>query len=556
METCQFSINMKKLLPATLVALLFISTAQSQVSISSPSSAPDPSAMLDIKSTAKGVLVPRMAKDEMANLPAPANGLLIFNTSSSSFWYYKAGLGWTEIASEPGLKLPYAATENLATPLFSITNTGDGVSVEGINSSTTSSVYGIKGVISSTTPGGFSAGVRGLNMGTGGLGIGVYGSQAGSGYGVYGTTPTGIGVLGSSSGAGYGVYATGNTGTALVATSTSGAAADISIQNNTNHNSVLNMTTLGNGVVLNAATVGEGAVGNFVIDNTANFQPAVKGVTNSQFVSLGASGIYGESNGLGGTGGTFYMSNADGTGNALFARTLGTGHAVYASTIKTGSAIQAEVTGSGTAVRGVVMGLGTGRAASFLNMANTNTSPVLTAETRSGGDIAVFRSGNPAANVARINAAGKGFFNGGTQNSGADVAEAFDVTGEVTEYEAGDVLVISVNKDRAVEKSATPYSSLVAGVYATKPGVLLTQENIDSDLSDKVPMGVIGVIPTKVCLEGGVIARGDILVTSSIAGVAMKADPAKVKAGEVVGKALQACTSNGISKIEVLVSIR
>ena len=46
------------------------------------------------------------------------------------------------------------------------------------------------------------------------------------------------------------------------------------------------------------------------------------------------------------------------------------------------------------------------------------------------------------------------------------------------------------------------------GVYATKPGVLLTEENIDHDLKDKVPMGVIGVIPTKVCLEGGEIKKG------------------------------------------------
>ena len=37
--------------------------------------------------------------------------------------------------------------------------------------------------VTSTTPGGFSAAVRGTNAGTGGLGIGVYGSQAGSGLG-------------------------------------------------------------------------------------------------------------------------------------------------------------------------------------------------------------------------------------------------------------------------------------------------------------------------------------------------------------------------------------
>ncbi|MFB2119166.1 hypothetical protein [Parapedobacter sp. 2B3] len=93
-------------------------------------------------------------------------------------------------------------------------------------------------------------------------------------------------------------------------------------------------------------------------------------------------------------------------------------------------------------------------------------------------------------------------------------------------------------------------------VYATKPGVLLTEETIDTDISDKVPMGVVGVIPTKVCLEGGAIKRGDLLVTSSRPGVAMKADPDKVKVGQVIGKALQEYGSDGVGKIKVLVNVK
>ena len=69
-------------------------------------------------------------------------------------------------------------------------------------------------------------------------------------------------------------------------------------------------------------------------------------------------------------------------------------------------------------------------------------------------------------------------------------------------------------------------------------------------------MGVVGVIPTKVCLEGGSIKRGDLLVTSSVAGVAMKADPDKVKVGQVIGKALQEYNGTSVGKINVLVSIK
>jgi hypothetical protein len=69
-------------------------------------------------------------------------------------------------------------------------------------------------------------------------------------------------------------------------------------------------------------------------------------------------------------------------------------------------------------------------------------------------------------------------------------------------------------------------------------------------------MGVIGVIPTKVCLEGGAIKRGDMIVTSSTPGVAMKADPAKVKTGQVIGKALQDFDSGTVGKINVMVSVK
>ncbi|MBS1903934.1 MAG: hypothetical protein JSS75_09535 [Bacteroidetes bacterium] len=55
---------------------------------------------------------------------------------------------------------------------------------------------GVVGLVSREGPGGYSAGVRGVNNGTGGLGIGVIGYQAGSGWGVYGETPKGYGVYG------------------------------------------------------------------------------------------------------------------------------------------------------------------------------------------------------------------------------------------------------------------------------------------------------------------------------------------------------------------------
>lgn len=707
--------------------------------------------------------------------------------------------------------IPYANTVNNAATLFSLTNDGDGTSLEGINNTTTSSISAVRGIVNSTAPGGFSSAVRGINNGTGGLGIGVWGSQNGSGWGVYGTTPNGLGVYGNSTANGTGVYANSNTGTGLTATSNSGIPATISILNNANANNVLNASSVGNGTVVNVSTTGSGAgvrsstaggfsihgmtsaqtsagvvgdnngageavvgrttsdiagavvgrndgggygvrgfvatstagtgigvygqvglnnstgragrfenfnqtnlqntfevqtngngnipdntlgnaasflvdnnnsvaaavrgevktifgnfgaagifgvssgtggfaglfhasnpagngaslvsindgngnaitanaskdgngvetnidgagnalyawvpsfatgragkfnifnqdnesdvitvttvgngtAGNFKVDRTTGTSAAVKGEVNSIFANFGTAGIYGVSSGTGGYAGLFYASNAGGNGPSVLALTEGNGNAVTANAGGNGDGIEASCDGNGNAVSGFIPNFGTGKAGRFANYNNNNGQPVVhitTTGTGSGmlinhtgasGNLAIFQSAG--ANMARINKAGRGFFNGGTQTNGADVAEAFDVEGSVSEYEMGDILVISTNTDRTVEKSSKPYSDLVAGVYATKPGVLLAEEQIDSDLSGKVPMGVIGVIPTKVCMEGGAIKRGDLLVTSSEPGTAMKADPEKVRIGQVIGKALQDYSQNESGKIQVLVNIK
>jgi hypothetical protein len=293
--------------------------------------------------------------------------------------------------------------------------------------------------------------------------------------------------------------------------------------------------------------------------------------------SVNGNGVFGTSDN--GSAGYFDISNASSSAFALVGSTVGNGAGVYGISDQgfgvwgvTSGAFASGIfginQGGGEAITGITGGAGVaavigknggdnGIGVSALANAGgaTNGTALLASLESAGGDLAVFQVGG--TNVARINDNGRGFFNGGTQNSGADVAEAFDIEGARKDYEPGDVLVISQNADRKVEKSSGSYSSLVAGVYATKPGLLLTEKNAEQDQIDKmVPMGVVGVIPTKVCLEGGAIKRGDLLVTSSTPGVAMKADPDKVKVGQVIGKALQECNQAGVCKINVLVSIK
>lgn len=59
---------------------------------------PDASAILDITSTSKGLLIPRLNTSERIAIVQPANGLLVYDTNTNSFWMYKNSL-WIEIIS-------------------------------------------------------------------------------------------------------------------------------------------------------------------------------------------------------------------------------------------------------------------------------------------------------------------------------------------------------------------------------------------------------------------------------------------------------------------------
>jgi len=232
------------------------------------------------------------------------------------------------------------------------------------------------------------------------------------------------------------------------------------------------------------------------------------------------------------------------------------------------SAVQAQVNsiyGNSTAAAIFAQATGTGGYAGYFDSTNTTTSSSTVSVNHGGtgtgirinhygasGNIAIFSSG---ASVARIDKTGKGFFNGGTQVGGADLAESFEVEARIASYEPGDVLEISTTHDRRLRKTAQAYSSRVVGVYATKPGVLLTDQGIDTDASQRVPLGVVGVIPTKVSAENGAIHRGDLLVAARTAGHAMKARR-NPPVGSVIGKALAEFSGPGTGLIDVFVNVR
>lgn len=84
---------------AALCCFAFQANSQS-VSLNTDGSVADTSAMLDIKSVAKGLLIPRMTKTQRNNIYQPATGLLIYQSGpdSSGFHYY-SGTEWIWLAS-------------------------------------------------------------------------------------------------------------------------------------------------------------------------------------------------------------------------------------------------------------------------------------------------------------------------------------------------------------------------------------------------------------------------------------------------------------------------
>lgn len=82
------------LLIAFFPAMLF---AQS-VGINTDNSTPDATAMLDVKSNSKGMLMPRLSTAQRTGIVSPAIGLTVFDSDTYSFWTFRGDImgGWVE----------------------------------------------------------------------------------------------------------------------------------------------------------------------------------------------------------------------------------------------------------------------------------------------------------------------------------------------------------------------------------------------------------------------------------------------------------------------------
>src|SRR6187549_1685281 len=80
-----------------LVCLLFSAFAgYSQVGIGTKN--PDTTSVLDLSSTTKGALFPRMTTAQRTDIDSPAIGLTVFDLDKLTYWYY-TGTEWVEMTT-------------------------------------------------------------------------------------------------------------------------------------------------------------------------------------------------------------------------------------------------------------------------------------------------------------------------------------------------------------------------------------------------------------------------------------------------------------------------
>ena len=80
-----------------LASVVFTATTYAQVGIGTTN--PNTSAALDITSTTKGFLPPRMTTTERNAIGTPATGLVIFNTTTNGL-EFKSSTGWTSLTTD------------------------------------------------------------------------------------------------------------------------------------------------------------------------------------------------------------------------------------------------------------------------------------------------------------------------------------------------------------------------------------------------------------------------------------------------------------------------
>lgn len=140
---------------------------------------------------------------------------------------------------------------------------------------------------------------------------------------------------------------------------------------------------------------------------------------------------------------------------------------------------------------------------------------------------------NPSTNVLATTASAAQY---------SDVAEKY--VGDA-QYESGTVVIFG--GDHEVTTTELTHDPRVAGVVSTAPAYLM---NSALEATYVIDLALTGRVPCKV---KGVVAKGDLIVSSNVAGVATKLNSASYQVGCVIGKAIEDKDTADVGVIEVVV---
>jgi hypothetical protein len=155
--------------------------------------------------------------------------------------------------------------------------------------------------------------------------------------------------------------------------------------------------------------------------------------------------------------------------------------------------------------------------------------------------------------AGQIHATGAITSDGGISSVFQDVAEWVPSSKALS---AGTVVVVDPDQQNHVIASSTAYDTTVAGVVSARPGISLGKAG-----ADKAQIATTGRVKVKADASSAPIHLGDLLVTSEVAGTAMKSVPIEISGrrfhqpGTIIGKALEPLDS-GTGEILVLLSLQ
>ena len=291
---------------AAVIILQISATAQS---VGINNNTPHASAALDVTSTTKGVLIPRLTQAQRTAIAGPAKGLLVFDSTSNSFWFHN-GSSWIELVLTANA---WSLTGNAATnPATQFLGTADNLPLRFRINNTWA---GELNPTSSNTTLGFGAG-QSITSGTINTGFGQ--------YAIYSNT-TGTGNTAHGSGALYSNQ-TGNSNTAL-----GGSALYFNTTGYYN-------TAVGQSVLLSNSTgINNTALGSFALyaNTSGNSNVAIgayalsKNTVRRNLVAVGDSALYNTGTDLSQPD---YSTNNTAVGSkALFANTIGSSNTANGS---------------------------------------------------------------------------------------------------------------------------------------------------------------------------------------------------------------------------------